>query len=222
MFTGLITAVGSLRRVERRGSDAVFVIECAYKDYVQGESIAVDGVCLTARAFEAGAFIADASSETLTVTTLGAAERGSRVHLERALRASDRLGGHFVSGHVDGIGALVSRVPSGESIRLAFSIPATLARQVVGKGSIAIDGVSLTINSIGGTPSAPTVEVMIVPHTQTETKLAELGVGARVNVETDVLAKYVERMLGLGRDSAHTESPLQGVTLDLLRRQGYT
>jgi len=155
-----------------------------------GESIAVDGACLSVVSITGSGFEADASGETLARTTLGRLAPGERVHLERALRASDRLGGHFVTGHVDGVGTMIERRPAGDATWMAFRVPRELARFVAEKGSIAVDGVSLTVNLVEG----DRFEVTLIPITLEKTKLGALEVGAAVNLEVDVVARYVARL----------------------------
>ena len=212
MFTGLIAAVGTIESGAGTAAGARFVVVSPWTDLELGESIAVDGVCLTvARAGGNGRFEADASTETLARSTLGRRGPGDRVHLERALRSSDRLGGHFVTGHVDAVGTVVGASGAGGgSLGLTVRLPEELMRQVAPKGSIALDGVSLTVNEVRGEE----LTVRIVPHTARATKLGEARAGQAVNVETDVLAKYVARMLG--------GVPGDGVTVDLLERCGFT
>jgi riboflavin synthase len=159
-------------------------------------------------------FEAHASTETLAKTTLGGLRKGSRVHLERALAMGDRLGGHIVTGHVDGVGTLVERRPVGDNLEVTFEVPETLAPFLAPKGSITVDGVSLTVNRVRGTR----FDVMLVPFTQKETKLGQIPVHGRVNLEVDVLAKYVARLLGKKGVDGEDDG---GVTLDLLKRHGY-
>jgi riboflavin synthase len=192
MFTGLVQDVGTIRSVSPRGSAKVLVIESTFTDLVLGESVACDGVCLTVEASEPGAFQVAAGEETIRMTTCGGRAPGSRVHLERALRLSDRLGGHIVQGHVDTIAKVVSVARGPQFMRIDVQLPAAHVRHVVPKGSICIDGVSLTVNGIDG----DTFWVGIVPHTLEVTKMGALRPGDRVNIEVDLLAKYVERLLG--------------------------
>lgn len=214
MFTGLVQAIGKIRGKRPGDGGVVFEIGCPFDALVLGESIATDGTCLTVTRDIGGGFEAHASTETLAKTTIGRLEIGDEVHLERALQASDRLGGHLVSGHVDGVGALASKKPDGENLILTFRVPETLAPFIAPKGSITIDGVSLTVNGVRGTE----FDVMIVPFTQKETKLGRIPTGGEVNLEVDILAKYVARLLGKpGVDGVSD----QGVTLDLLKRHGY-
>lgn len=194
MFTGLIQAVGRIAAREPRGGDQRLQIAFAdldRTDVVLGESIAVSGVCLTVVAFDADSWAADVSNETLALTTLGALPVGAAVNLERALRASDRLGGHLVSGHVDGVGRVARIWDDGRSQRWRFTAAPALLRFIAGKGSVAIDGVSLTVNAVDDDG----FEVNLVPHTIAHTAFAKTAVGAAVNIEVDVVARYVERFL---------------------------
>jgi riboflavin synthase len=193
MFTGLIQGTGTLLRVEHHGPDAGMVIQANYtmEKLSLGESVAVDGVCLTVTAFKGNVFTADVSAETLSRTTLGRKLPGARFNLERALRMGDRLGGHLVSGHIDGIGVLRERSQEGRSWRLHFEIPSDLSRYTIEKGSIAISGISLTINGC----HEGRFDVNIVPHTGKETTIDDLQIGEEVNIETDLIGKYVEKML---------------------------
>lgn len=206
MFTGIIQDTGRVTALERRGGDVRLRIAVDRLDLAgtrAGDSIAVSGVCLTALEIDAGdaatgrpgSFAADVSNETLSLTTLGTLEPGSRVNLEPALRAGDALGGHLVSGHVDGLGEVVDIREDARSMRMHFSCPPGLARFFARKGSVAIDGVSLTINEIG--PADFTVN--LIPHTWQVTTLGEFRVGRRVNLEVDQVARYVERLLEASR-----------------------
>lgn len=193
MFTGIIQAVGSLGRPETRGGDLRLRVEAGgldLSDAQLGESIAVSGVCLTVVAFDAAGFSADVSNETLALTTLGRLREGAAVNLERALRAGDRLGGHLVSGHVDGLGRVLKRWPDARSERWRFAAPSSLLRYVAVKGSICVDGVSLTVNAV----DHEGFEVNLVPHTLQHTAFGATADGAEVNLEVDVIARYVERL----------------------------
>lgn len=193
MFTGIIQAIGAIGRVQQHGGDRRLRIEAGGLDLADaqlGESIAVSGVCLTVVGFDAGGFSADVSVETLSLTTLGRLATGAPVNLERALRAGDRLGGHLVSGHVDGVGRVERRWPDARSERWRFSAPAALLRYVAVKGSICVDGVSLTVNAVDATG----FEVNLVPHTLQHTAFGATADGAEVNLEVDVIARYVERL----------------------------
>ncbi len=194
MFTGIVQALGEIEIVEERGGDRRLVMGAgglALGDAGLGDSIAVNGVCLTAVDIEATRFAADVSRETLDLTTLGKAEAGQPVNLEPALTLSTPLGGHLVSGHVDGMGQLVSRDPEARSTRMVFELPADLARYVARKGSIAIDGTSLTVNEVDGRRFG----VNIVPHTLENTIMGAYQPGVWVNIEVDLVARYLERLL---------------------------
>lgn len=207
MFTGLVQEVGTIRAIRPRGSAKVLTIESTFTELELGESIACDGVCLTVESSEPGAFQVAAGEETIRKTTFGGRAPGNRVHLERALRPTDRLGGHIVQGHVDTIANIVSCVSGTQFTRIDVQLPEAFARYVVEKGSICVEGVSLTVNGVRG----DTFWVGLVPHTLAVTKMASLRPGDRVNIEVDILAKYVERLLG-----GH-----QGLTLDKLRAAGF-
>lgn len=204
MFTGLVEEIGRIARLERRGPGARVTVEAAMAPLVLGESIAVDGVCLTVDRILSGGFEADASVETLERTTLAAMTSAgrARVHLERATPLGGRMGGHIVAGHVDGLGSVVAAAPAGDAWRLLLSLGRELAPYVAEKGSIAIDGVSLTTNACRDRSDHVEVELVIVPHTRRATKLDTLRAGDRVNVEVDVLARYVARQLALGSPGA--------------------
>jgi len=202
MFTGLVQGVGRLLSRARRGADARlrFAIDAAGFDDLQvGESIAVDGACLTVVAADAAAavFVIDVSPETLAMTTLGELDIGAPVNLERALRASDRIGGHLVSGHIDGIGRIVSIAATPGAQRWHIDTPPALLRYIATKGSICVDGVSLTVNAV----DAQGCEVMLIPHTLAQTRFAKAAVGDAVNLEVDMIARYLERLLE-ARDQA--------------------
>ncbi len=193
MFTGIITDVGRVRAVERQG-DTRFTVETAFdmETVPIGASIANNGVCLTVVEKGPGWFAVQASAETLSKTTLGGWQEGTRVNLERALKVGDELGGHIVSGHVDGVASVVDVRPDGESKRFTFEAPANLAKYVASKGSVALDGVSLTVNEVDGARFG----VNIIPHTQDATTFGALKAGDRVNLEIDMLARYVARLAG--------------------------
>jgi len=194
MFTGIIEGVGMLASTDLRGGDARLGIDVGtlpFSDVRLGESIAVNGVCLTVVAFSATRFEADASNETLSLTTLGGLAHGSVVNLERAMRPTDRLGGHLVSGHVDGVGTVLDIQHDARAQRWRFAVPTTLSRYIAKKGSICVDGVSLTVNAV----DIEGFEVALIPHTVAHTAFAQTAVGDAVNLEIDLLARYVERLL---------------------------
>jgi len=198
MFTGIVTAKGVLdaRRMSEADAHLVFTTPGGFlAGITEGDSICVSGVCLTALELEKNRFGADVSGETLARTTLGEWDAGREVNLELALRADDRLGGHLVSGHVDGLGVLRSDHPEGESRRMEFGVPPELARYVAVKGSICIDGVSLTVNEVRDEPDGGCVfGVNIIPHTVEVTTFGSLCPGDRVNLEVDMIARYLERL----------------------------
>ena len=195
MFTGIITGVGTLLESTQQGQDArlkIAVGSLPFKQVELGESIAVNGVCLTVVDFDETTFSADASSETLRLTTLGAAQAGDALNLERALQVQDRLGGPLVSGHVDGMGKVAAITPHQQEAQVwAFQAPAELMKFIAVKGSICIDGVSLTINTVQNDQ----FEVMLIPHTIAHTAFSQRSVGDSINLEVDMIARYVERLL---------------------------
>lgn len=198
MFTGIVQGKGTVRGVEPNGGDVTLWIESQdvpLADVPTGGSIAVNGVCLTATRLEARAFAADVSRETLSLTTAGDWVPGTPVNLEKALTAGQALGGHYVTGHVDGVGEVLSRHDDARSVRVEFQVPVALARYVARKGSICVDGVSLTVNGVDGRR----FDVNLVPHTLETTILEEYRTGTRVNLEVDIIARYLERLLEAGR-----------------------
>ena len=194
MFTGIIESVGRIRVIEPRGGDVRVGIESAdayLAGVALGDSVAVNGICLTVREKFAQGFYADLSVETLQATTSGQWKEGRRVNLEQALTPSKPLGGHLVSGHVDGVGTLVEKHEEARSWRLRFAAPAELAKYIARKGSITIDGISLTVNEVEGSQFG----VNIIPHTLSQTTLGDLAQGDAVNLEVDLIARYLERLL---------------------------
>jgi len=193
MFTGIITDVGRVRSV-KPGGDTAFTIATAYdtRDIAIGASIACAGVCLTVTERGEGWFAVQASAETLSRSTLGHWREGTSVNLERALKVGDELGGHILSGHVDAVAEIVSRRPEGQSVRYVFDVPPPFDKAIAPKGSVALDGVSLTVNEVEGHRFG----VNIIPHTQAHTTFGAARPGDRVNLEIDVLARYVARLLG--------------------------
>jgi riboflavin synthase len=216
MFTGIIEGLGVIAAVRPAGQGCRLSIDSDFDltGSKIGDSLCVSGACLTAVRLSPRRFEADVSPETLAKTTFGRARVGDRVNLERAMRLSDRIDGHLVSGHIDGTGVIASRETVGNAILVRISVPAALARYLIVKGSVAVDGVSLTINAL----AADRFEVSIIPHTAALTTVGLKAAGARVNIETDLIGKYVERFLSAGRDAA---SPSPGVTLETLARAGY-
>lgn len=216
MFTGIIQAIGSIERLELRGSDMRIRIASGKLPMDQvnlGDSIAVNGVCLTAVEFDSRGFVADVSRESLSRTTLGNLSPGASVNLELALLPTTRLGGHLVSGHVDGVGRIIERTDDGRSWRFTIETPEGLARYVAEKGSICINGISLTVNAVYGCRFT----VNIVPHTLQETTLGSSKSGDPVNLEVDLIARYLERLL-LGEKAA---LPATGVTMTFLKDNGF-
>ena len=211
MFTGIIKAKGTITAARSRSGDVRMTIRSSglpWSDYEVGESIAVNGVCLTAVTLHEDGFDTDISVETLDVTALGELDVGSEVNLEPSISLGERLGGHLVSGHVDCTGKVSSRAADARSIRFAIDIPAEYARYVAKKGSVCVDGVSLTINEV----SDNRFEVNIIPHTAEVTIMGDYAVGTVVNIEVDLLARYIERLLGGDKG---------GVSIDFLKAHGY-
>lgn len=212
MFTGIIKTTGVITRIDKKGGDLRMAIDSCGLDWSQyeiGESIAVNGVCLTAVQFTDSGFLTDISRETMQVTALAGLGMGSKVNLEPALRLGDRLGGHFVSGHVDCVGTLSARVRVARSVKLTFDVPTSCLRYIAKKGSVCVDGVSLTVNEVSDTAFT----VNIIPHTLNGTIIGDYKDGTTVNVEVDLLARYLEQLLDGGKDS--------GITRDFLRANGY-
>lgn len=217
MFTGIIQAIGEVAAIERREGDVRLRIRTGkldLDDVALGDSIAVNGVCLTAVELPGDGFVADVSRETLSLTSLGQLQSGSPVNLEKALTLATRLGGHLVSGHVDGLGSVLERHDDARSVRFTIEAPAELARYIAHKGSITVDGTSLTVNAVQGRQ----FELNIVPHTLQETIMDGYAVGRRVNLEVDLVARYLERLL-LGDQAA--EAGAGGIDLAMLARTGF-
>jgi riboflavin synthase len=217
MFTGIIQAIGHIEQIAARGGDIRLTVatgELDLSDLALGDSIATNGVCLTAVELTGQGFVADVSRESLSLTTLQQLKPGSRVNLEKALTLNTRLGGHLVSGHVDGLGQVRERREDARSIRFTIEAPAQLARYIAHKGSICVDGVSLTVNGVEGA----VFELNIVPHTLQETIMQAYQPGTRVNLEVDLIARYLERLM-LGERAAEPEAA--GVTEALLRSRGF-
>ncbi|MGD0958368.1 MAG: riboflavin synthase [Methylomonas sp.] len=216
MFTGIILAVGQITEVQPRGGDCRLKIhtgKLSLDEAALGDSIAVNGVCLTAVELDDHSFSADVSNETLSCTTLQAIKPGSEVNLELALTPTARLGGHIVSGHVDGIGKVIEKQADARSVRFKFKAPDTLAKYIAEKGSICINGISLTVNRVEGAYFS----VNIIPHTLLETTLGKTEIGDAVNLEVDILARYIERLMQ-GEAAAQCQS---GVTEALLKSSGF-
>jgi len=212
VFTGIIKAVGEITQITRQGGDVRLTIQSPSLDWTDfdiGESISVNGVCLTAVTFVKNGFTTDVSAETLAVTTLHKVASGSRVNLEPALALGERLGGHLVSGHVDCMGVIKAREADARSVRIDVQVPAAYGRYIAKKGSICIDGVSLTVNAV----SSNTFSVNIIPHTAQVTTVSSYEVGDQVNIEVDLLARYLERMM--------TTDGGNEITQEFLRANGY-
>jgi riboflavin synthase len=212
VFSGLVKGIGRVASRTNLGADARFVIELGSlgpAPLAVGGSIAVNGVCLTAIAVGHGGFTADVSAATLAVTTMGRLAAGARVNLEPPLKAGDPLDGHIVTGHVDGVGEVISVETVGGSKRIVIAVPDALSRYIAPKGSVAVDGVSLTVNAVG----AAEFEVNVIPHTQVVTVIGEYARGTAVNIEVDMLARYLERLV--------RKDDRGGVDLATLRKHGY-
>ena len=216
MFTGIILAVGKITAITPRGGDVRLSIHTGklpLTDTNLGDSIAVNGVCLTAVELGHDYFVADVSNETLSHTCLAHAQIGTPVNLELALTPATRLGGHIVSGHVDGVGTIIDKKNDGRSIRFTVQAPDELAKYIAQKGSICINGISLTVNKVNGA----SFDINIVPHTLKETTLNDATIGTQVNLEVDVLARYMERLMK-GEAAA---KPCSAVTMELLQNSGF-
>lgn len=220
MFTGLVLGMGETIRILPGSGESRFAFRPLFScpAWVKGESIAVNGACLTVESFDAGSFTAYASRETLALTTLGELRPGSRVNLERALAMGDRLGGHLVSGHVDGVAVVESLADAASSRQFRVRVPESFSPQIIAKGSIAFDGVSLTVNRCG--PGF--LEVNVIPETRAVTTVGFWRVGTKVNFETDLIGKYVERMLLAWKEtSAGAKAENPGLSMDFLREHGF-
>ncbi len=216
MFTGIITAIGTVAALEPKGGDARLRIQSGklpIDDVVLGDSIAVSGVCLTVVELPGNGFWADVSGETLARTTLGDLKPGAAVNLEKALTPTTRLGGHLVSGHVDGVGTILERRDDGRSVRFRIEAPDNLARYIAEKGSICVDGISLTVNAVAGA----VFDLNIVPHTLQETTMSGFNTGRKVNIEVDIIARHLERLL-LGDQAADGNG---SISLEFLARHGF-
>jgi riboflavin synthase len=219
MFTGIIEGLGTIRGIHPAGEGCKLAVDA---DFVLagtrlGDSIAVNGACLTAVALNGRSFTVDVSPETMAKTTFGRMRAGDRVNIERALRLSDRLDGHLVSGHIDGMGSLAGRKERSNAVIITFRVPHALARYMIPKGSVAVDGVSLTINAV----TAEGFEVSIIPHTARLTTVGMKAVGHAVNIETDMIGKYVERFVTGGKTTATKARPDDGVDIEFLARHGF-
>jgi riboflavin synthase len=219
MFTGIIQAVGKVVAMQPTGGDLRLRVQTGklpLADVALGDSICTNGVCLTVIELPGDGYWADVSLETLDFTTLGALKPGARVNLEKALTPASRLGGHIVSGHVDGVGEVISLREDGRSIRVELEAPAALARYIAHKGSICVDGTSLTVNAVDGARFS----LNIIPQTMTETIFSEYKAGSRVNLEVDVIARYLERLV-LGEAAAERGAGAAGLSLATLAASGF-
>jgi len=219
MFTGIIEAIGKIADLRQRDNEWRLTVDSGMldlSDVVLGDSIAVSGACLTVVVFGDNSFQADVSNETMRLTNLSLLEKGSAVNLEKALQPTSRLGGHIVSGHVDGVGELETLEPDGKSWRLVFKAPDNLARYIATKGSICIDGTSLTVNEVEGARFT----VNIIPHTQQETVIQYYKPGSRVNLEVDLVSRYLERLL-LGDAAADPQQSATMLTREFLAQHGF-
>ena len=218
MFTGIIEAIGNIASIEQRQGDVRLKLSTGkldLGDVVLGDSIAVNGVCLTAVALPGDGFVADVSNETLRLTTLKNLSVGCSVNLEKALTPTKRLGGHLVSGHVDGLGEIVDRSGDARSICFKIKAPAALAKYIAHKGSICVDGISLTVNAVDGC----VFDLNIVPHTLQETIMDQYQVGTAVNLEVDVIARYLERLIQ--GDGAAESGATPGIDKTFLAQHGF-
>ena len=214
MFTGIVEAIGSVAKLQQLGSDWRLTIDSGkldLSDVVLGDSIAVNGCCLTVVEMQKNLFGADVSNESMRCTALGQFKGGTPVNLEKAMLASGRLGGHIVSGHVDGVGNLIELSADGASVRLVYEAPKEIAKYIADKGSICIDGTSLTVNEVSGLKFT----VNVIPHTQTETIIGDYKVGQSVNLEVDLIARYLERLL------QGTDSSEEGLNKEFLKKHGF-
>jgi riboflavin synthase len=219
MFTGIIQSIGSITELQPKGGDMTLVVNTGkldMSDVELGDSIAVNGVCLTAIAMTENSFTADVSRETLSLTSLGGLAKGSKVNLEKALTLQTRLGGHMVSGHVDGLGSVESRHNDGRSERFSINAPAEIAKYIAAKGSITIDGVSLTVNKV----DKASFEINIVPHTLQETIIGDYQAGTKINLEVDVVARYLERLIQ-GGSLSDSENLSNNITESFLAENGF-
>ena len=217
MFTGIIQSIGEIATIEPKGDDArvrVLTNKLDLADVQLGDSIAVNGVCLTAVELPGDGFWADVSGETLSCTTFKSLTVGEKANLEKALTPTTRLGGHLVSGHVDGIGKVVERFNDGRSVRFHIQTPNEMAKYIAEKGSVCVDGISLTVNAVKGA----VFELNIVPHTLQETTMGQFRVGTEVNLEVDIIARYLERLI-LGDKAADVKT--SGISMDMLSEHGF-
>jgi len=219
MFTGIIEGLGTIKEILPAGQGKHFTVEAdLILDQIKiGASIAVSGACLTAVAIDGKRFKVDVAPETLAKTTLGKAKIGESVNLERALRLGDRLDGHLVSGHIDGMGVVKQKKPEGNAVVVTIGIPESLARYIIVKGSVAVDGISLTVNNCG----RDSFEVSIIPHTARLTTIGFKNIGAPVNIETDMIGKYVERFVTAKRHPNNNDTGESSIDMQFLAKTGF-
>lgn len=218
MFTGIIESMGKIEAIRKQAEDFSLQVDCAgldMHDLALGDSIAVNGVCLTVVSLSEHAFSADVSAETIRYTSLVSLKQGDCVNLEKALTPTSRLGGHLVSGHVDGLGKVIKSYNDGRAIRFVIEVPESLSRYIAAKGSICVDGISLTVNEVEGN----LFYLNIVPHTAEQTTASQWQAGAQVNLEVDVIARYLERLLGAQGDASDTQGG--GMTENFLAEHGF-
>ncbi|UJF18856.1 riboflavin synthase [Vibrio sp. SS-MA-C1-2] len=219
MFTGIIEAVGNITAITPKGQDIAITVNSGtldLDDVKLGDSIATNGVCLTVVQLTGNGYVADLSLETMNRTAFATYKTGQRVNLEKAMLPTTRMGGHMVSGHVDAVATIVSRHSLGRAIEFWLQVPSSLAKYIAEKGSITIDGISLTVNDVDGDK----FKITIVPHTAQETTIEQFNVGTKINLEVDVIARYLERLI-LGDKAAESSSTKSEVTMELLAKSGF-
>lgn len=225
MFTGIIEAIGTIGAMERKGDDIRLYVRSGkldLSDVALGDSIATNGVCLTVVDLPGDGYWADVSAETVACTSLSGLTNGSKVNLELALTPTTRLGGHMVSGHVDGVGEVIDRYDEGKSVRFIIKPPQDIAKYIAAKGSITVDGVSLTVNDISNQASGSTFTLNIVPHTIEETIISEYRIGSKINLEVDLIARYLEQLLlGNKNDEVATAKSTSNITESFLAENGF-
>ncbi len=217
MFTGIVEEIGQIKGVQRNVKSVRLTVAAGkvLEDVKLGDSIAVNGVCLTVTEFSSASFVADVMPETMKRSNLGSLGSGARVNLERALKLSDRLGGHIVSGHIDGMGQIIGKKQDDNAIWISIEAPPAILRYIIEKGSVAIDGISLTVAYVDD----HSFKVSIIPHTQDETTLVGLKVGTKVNLENDLTAKYIEKFLFFNKEEKKNER--SSLTMNLLEENGF-
>ncbi len=215
MFSGIIEEIGKIRDIKKRDKSNNIAVSAKkiFTDLKEGDSISIDGACMTVSRLKENEFSVDASFETLNITTLADLKKGDSVNLERAIRFSDRIGGHLVTGHVDGVGSILKKKEVGEAIALTIAAPPQILRYTIVKGSIAVDGVSLTINEVGNS----SITVMLIPYTIKMTTLGSKKIGEKVNLENDLIGKYVESLL----KQEHREPVKRMIDIEFIREHGF-